>query len=178
MGMIKDMTTRHEATIRRAYERSHQRHDVRTSFIASANVDDILRNHTGSRRFIILDMESIERNYPISESSQILAQFQSLSQIPYRMAPLSEETIKAYMKEQTPDDPDEAILAEFDMRMKNYEEGQNKTEFTYGEICEGIAQIARNHGYRNPRYLQSLLKRTKRAMNRNGQMRYSRLHSA
>lgn len=175
MGLIKDMTTRHEATIRRAYERSHQRHDVRTSFIASANVDDILRDHTGSRRFIILDVESIDRNYPTTESPQILAQFQALSQMPFRMAPLSEETIQAYMKQETPDNPDELILEEFDTKMENYEKGQNKNEFTYGEISEGIAQIAKNHGYRSPRYVQSLLKRTKRAVKRNGHVKYTRL---
>ena len=79
------------------------------------------------------------------------------------MAGKSQEVIKAYMKEQTPDNPDDAILAEYDQRMENYEEGSGKSEFTYGVIADGLAQISRNHGYHNPRYLQSLLKRTERA---------------
>lgn len=164
MGTLKDWITRHEATFRRPYDRSERKYSIRTSFISSVNVDDILRDHTGNRRFVILEVEDIERAYPTDESPQILAQFQTLSQERYRMSFETQATINAYMQDQTPDNPDDAILAEYDARIEKYEEGQAKSEFTYGEICEGISATARNHGYRSPKQLLTLLKRTKRAV--------------
>src|SRR5690606_19901693 len=73
-SQLKSMITKEKERIRKPYARSSKILNMRASFISSANVD-VLNDPTGSRRFIILDIESIDWGYEKGQSIQILAQF-------------------------------------------------------------------------------------------------------
>jgi hypothetical protein len=155
---LKDWITRDEVTFRRPYAKSHRSHALRCSFIATVNVDEILRDHTGNRRFIIFDMESIKWEYPTDQSLQVLAQFRALSASGYKPSSDSQETMKAYVQEQTPDDPKEAILEDFDARMLVLENGtpHMKGRFPFDMVRSELADIRQIHSMKMPALLQML----------------------
>ena len=178
MSTLKDWITMAEATFRRPYERAARKYNIHTSFISSVNVKDILRDPTGNRRFVIVEVGGITHDYPTDKSMEILAQFQALSQIPYRMSEETRAVIDQYMEQLTPDDPEISVLEEFDSRLVDYETTLGKTEFSFGEISEAIASVSRNHNFRGPKRLLAILKRTKRSRHERGGSKYFRLKSA
>ena len=110
VSYLKDMVTSPQKTFRRPYERVPQQHDLRCSFIASCNITDILRDHTGNRRYTILNVESIDWKYQRDKSLQILAQGKQLYKDGFKEDEAAEAAMKAFILSQTPDDPDQAIL--------------------------------------------------------------------
>jgi hypothetical protein len=169
-SLIKDWITRDEATFRRPYERSHRRYVVRTSFIATINIDEILRDHTGNRRFIIFDIERIDWNYPKDQSAQILAQFKSLSLLKHRAPEETQRVMKTYIETHTPDDPKDVILEVWDQRLENLEEdGLPDREgcFTASDVSFVIADLAKLFGY-GPKTIFSILKSNGRSRKTTG----------
>lgn len=162
---LKDWITRSEATFRRPYARSAKRYAVRTSFISTVNVDEILRDHTGNRRFLIFDIDSIEFKYPTKESAQILAQFKWLADTDFKPSDESEKKMRQYIEGQTPEDPKEIILEDFDIRIGNmaYGNPSKKGEFTFEDIKEVLSDMSKIHQMR----MQTLLT----ILNRNGRSR-------
>ena len=149
-SMIKDWITREEATFRRPYERSHKRYDIRCSFIATVNVDEILRDHTGNRRFVVFEVERIDWNYPKNQSLQILAQFRHLADSCFKAPSVVQERMKAYIETHTPDDPKEALLEVWDERLANLEKDglpDRDGEFSANDISFVIADLSRTFGF-------------------------------
>jgi putative DNA primase/helicase len=78
VAVLKDMITRNTAKYRSKFARkSHTRKCV-ASFICSVNIDDILRDETGNRRFAVFEIEDIDWSYPKDFGTQIIAQFKAL----------------------------------------------------------------------------------------------------
>lgn len=173
---LKDWITRNEATFRRPYEKAHRRYQLRASFIATVNVDEILRDHSGNRRFIIFDIEKIDWNYPINESLQVLAQFKVLAEQNYQAHTISQEAMKSYIESQTPDDPKEGILECWDNRIANLEEGNPSKNgiFTYSEILPILSDLSKLFGYRSVQPIQTILKTNGRYGRKNNMRFYYR----
>jgi hypothetical protein len=175
-SLIKDWITREEATFRRPYERSHRRYSIRCSFIATVNVDEILRDHTGNRRFVVFDIEKIDWNYPKNQSLQILAQFRKLSKEKYRASTLSQQTMKTYIEANTPDDPKEALLEVWDERIANLEENglpERKGRFRASDVGPVVLDLAKMFGY-YPKTIYSILKSNGRSRRSGGKSIYFR----
>lgn len=81
---LKDLITRGEVTYRDPYGRSQKSRRCYGSFISSVNIDSILRDETGNRRFAVFEIESIDWGYPKDWSDQILAQAYALYKADYR----------------------------------------------------------------------------------------------
>lgn len=109
---MKDMVTKSQTDIRASYDADSKDRLPKASFISSCNVDDILRDHTGSTRFIILEVQSIDWSYPRDKEtkSQILGQCKALADQNYRASKETEAKLAEYLNERTPSDPSQDIL--------------------------------------------------------------------
>ena len=117
---LKDLITGHATQIRAAYDRDSKYRENRASFISSANVVDILRDHTGNRRFMIFEVESIDwqyRSWTKEERKewqmQVLAEAKYLAEEKYRATASSRACMDEYIQESTPTDPEEMIVQMF-----------------------------------------------------------------
>lgn len=78
IAFLKDLMTRDTVKYRSPYDRKAQVKKCVGSFISTVNIDDILRDETGNRRFAVFEVEKIDWNYPKELGHQILAQFHAL----------------------------------------------------------------------------------------------------
>lgn len=163
-GTLKAWITQEEATFRKAYGNSHKRRKLRCSFITSCNIDEILQDPTGGRRFIIFDLEKIDWDYPKGQSPQILAQWQFLAEEGYQASAETNAAMNAYINDQTPPDPTELLLEDYDARMKDFER-QNpslRNRPNGPQVTLMLKDIANTHQMQWKRFL-GLIKRTGRS---------------
>lgn len=102
VAALKNFITMTRARYRGAYARKAEYKTVRCSFIGSSNEDNLLRDATGNRRYIIFDVESIDWNYPQGDSLQILAEFKALSTKGFKASEGAEAAMAEYLKAKTP----------------------------------------------------------------------------
>jgi hypothetical protein len=172
ISTLKDLITREHTFIRLPYDRAAKIRAVRCSFMASVNVTEILRDHTGNRRFIIFNLEKINWNYPVGQSLQILAQFKHLAETNYMASQEAEAAMKTFIGSQTPDDPKEAILEAFDERIRNLE-AHGRWEFSSSEVFPVMEDIVKSFGYKANTILH-MLKMNGRSKRKNTGMVYFR----
>lgn len=115
VARLKELIFRESVTFRAPYAAAEEKIICRYSFMATANVSDLLRDSTGNRRYRIIELEAIEWGYPTNESPQILAQFKALKG--HRIAAETKATIDAYTEAATPPSIEEQIISVFDELM-------------------------------------------------------------
>lgn len=176
VATLKDWIDKRDATIRRPYARSHIKHQLHCSFIASANVEahELLRDPTGNRRYIIFELESINWNYPTDQSLQILAQFKALWGQGFKASQEAEAVMKAYIAEKTPEDPTQALLEEYDARLLNLEKGRTTSRFKIDEISETLTYLAGTYRVAGIPKLQQILRANGRSKRLNTGVIYFR----
>jgi hypothetical protein len=113
-GFIKSIITQNRSMYREAYGHVSSAKPLHHSVVASVNPLDFLRDTTGNRRFVVVPLTGIERNYPIDQSSQIMAQFLEI----YRSKSwqVSDETqaqIDLILAHIAPENMDELILEQY-----------------------------------------------------------------
>lgn len=77
-AFLKDLITRDWVSYRAPYDRAAMTKKCVGSFISTVNIDTILRDETGNRRFAVFELDSIDWKYPKDWSEQITAQFYAL----------------------------------------------------------------------------------------------------
>lgn len=121
VSILKDMVTKPFTEIRGAYERDIKRRDCRASFISSCNVDDILRDYTGNTRYIVIDVASIEYNYPVRDRDtglQILAQASELGKNGWKCPAETESKLARYLDGMTPESPLDEITEMYEKEVQ------------------------------------------------------------
>jgi hypothetical protein len=112
VATIKDIITSPSANYRVPYGHDYQTSLFRCSFISTCNKDDILRDETGNRRFLIFDIDKINWNYPKGESLQIIAQMRQLYNDNYIASKEAEKIMSDYIIKESPDNMiDEVVSA-------------------------------------------------------------------
>lgn len=107
VSILKDMITKPFTDLRGPYERDKKRRYSRCSFIAACNIDDILRDSTGSSRYIIFDLAKIEYNYPVRDKlfgAQVMAQAKELASRGFKSNVTTEDKLSEYLEQRTPGD--------------------------------------------------------------------------
>lgn len=125
VSTLKDIITAPFTNIRAPYDRDNKRRLIRCSFISSANAENLLRDSTGNRRFMIFEVESIEYAYSGWSKQQIkewqgqcIAQMVALAECKYTASPDSWRQMREYIEEQTPEDPADNMLGQFLQALK------------------------------------------------------------
>lgn len=125
VSTLKDMITTPKTMLRGAYERERRLRHSRCSFISSANVKDLLRDHTGSRRYMIIEIESITYAYDGWDDERVkvwqmqcLAEMQHLASIKYRASADSWRQMREYLDGKTPTDLARDAIELFSQRLR------------------------------------------------------------
>jgi predicted P-loop ATPase len=152
IAFLKALITQPSSFFRESYGSSPNQKLMRPSFITTSNSDDILRDPTGNRRFIVIPIEGIKWTYPQNESPQIMAQFRAIYEAK-EFDSLSHEVeakIKTLIDFYTPDGIEGFICAiyedKFD-RMTRAGEGSGvpypaASFLTYNQCAEMLGDIA------------------------------------
>lgn len=113
---MKELLTAATTMIRLPYDARPKPRFVRCSFMASCNVDEVLRDYTGNRRYVLFDLEDIDRTVQFTpeQKLQVLAQGKALAKAKYRVSQRSEILMTAYIEQETPESPLELLLQEWD----------------------------------------------------------------
>jgi hypothetical protein len=157
---IKDLITKPSAFFRESYGRNPGSKKMMGSWITTANVDDVLRDPSGNRRFVVVPIEKIEWKYPTDKSDQVIAQmyhlFKMKRDVSYLDASLKEK-IKTLLDHYTPDSASDLILESYVSRASAICFGKKKVRLSYSDIESVVTDLSRMYrcGVRN---VQSIIK--------------------
>lgn len=188
LSVLKSIITSEKVNFRGSFEKYSVHRTPHASFISSANFDNLLRDHSGNRRFVIFDIASINWDFLLSiKSEDILAQAYHLYKIKYKASKAALDIMASYIKEATPPNPEDSFLLECAQIIKDVRDGkvtQLRNAFTSGfttgvtdkitwsMISNSIANVARTYGYQMGR-IQRILKKSGFSFNRGGTIYYT-----
>ncbi|TXH10777.1 MAG: hypothetical protein E6R03_15130, partial [Hyphomicrobiaceae bacterium] len=183
---MKELLTAATTMIRLPYDARAKPRYVRCSFMASCNVDEVLRDYTGNRRYVLFALEDIDRDVQFTHAQklQVLAQGKALAKQKFRVSAKSEAVMAAYIEQETPESPTELLLEEWDEMAHHYYatklDFEQKREVTEqanrGEAPKGafgfmpnkfiaedrlLERVGKKFGW-NERYVISILKKAGR----------------
>jgi uncharacterized protein YggL (DUF469 family) len=120
VSTLKDIITAPSTNLRAPYDKDSKLRLSRCSFISSANAENLLRDPTGNRRFLIFEIESIEYAYAGWSKQQIqefqmqcLAQMRHLADCDYTASAESWRQMREYIEKQTPSEYAQDIADQF-----------------------------------------------------------------
>lgn len=175
VSFIKELITNASFTARRAYERTSERYDLRQTFFSASNFNNVLKDTSGNRRYVIWDMPKISWEYSkFCDSDQLRAQYFELYKENYRMGDKSRAWIKEFNAEETPDDPLELAVESYveankkmtginyfaDAQLSNgAAEIRSKDWLSSADVDEIIVEACRRHRISETRFRQELKRR-------------------
>ncbi len=157
---LKDLITRDWVTYRDPYGRKNLTRKCIGSFISSVNIDAILRDETGNRRFAVFEIESIDWDYPKDDSAQYLAQFFHLYRTGFFAKPETWKSVTDSNSQFEQVDMVPELLNAWDVRAAGlYKQTgtDGLLELTYGQAFGVISDIAKHAGWK-PRSICTMLK--------------------
>jgi phage/plasmid primase-like uncharacterized protein len=172
---LKDLITRDYVEIRGLYQSDYESKPCHVSFISSANIDNLLRDTTGNRRFMIYEIKSIKKvQYEPNFSIQVLAQFEALYESDYRASDESLKVCADVLEKFKPENLEEMVLNVWDDRVSNLILKHGKSELTFDLVEPVILDLAKIFQWR-PQTVSFLLRRTGRKRESNGKTIFSAL---
>ncbi len=116
ISTLKDLITCDYTFLRAPYAEAAQIRSVRASMISSCNLDDVLIDSTGNRRFMPFHFIEIDKSVHFSKKQkmQVLAQGKQLAAEKYSASPMAETQLRNYLEIRTPESPGEEIIFMFD----------------------------------------------------------------
>lgn len=177
---IKSLITQDSSSFRASYARSPSKKTMRCSFISTSNADDVLRDPTGNRRFIVIPVESINWGYPKDQSPQCLAQWRhywsarQFIELPSEL----QDKIAALIAEYTPEDMTIAVIERYKHLLNENHEfafGPSRSSFTLGEILPTLHIISKETGL-SVRRVQHVIKMAKLSRRTKSGMKYYKMH--
>ena len=173
----KDIVTRESASVRPPYGKLTEKRNIRCSFISTCNVETgfILKDPTGNRRYIILDLDDIEWNYPTNQSLQILSQFKVLAEQGFQIPSKSNQAMRDYLVTKTPKDANLEALHLWDQRLSQLELSRPECAgiFTLSDVTPVLQEVEKEYGV-NTQTFQALLNKTGRTKRVSAGQRYRR----
>lgn len=149
---IKSLITQDSAFFRESYGRVASSKSMRASYISTSNADDVLRDPTGNRRFIIIPIDLINWGYPKGQSIQCIAQWKEYWEkgLHKTLSPELEAKIASLTQSYTPDDIATAVVERYQLLINQQfpavSMSGGKPFFTLGEVTPVFAQIAKEVG--------------------------------
>lgn len=120
VSTLKDIITAPSTNLRAPYDRDSKVRFSRCSFISSANIENILRDYTGNRRFLIFEIQHIDYLYKSWKAEEIkewqmqcLAEMKYLADEKYQASKESWAEMNLYIERETPTDPADDLVQEF-----------------------------------------------------------------
>lgn len=167
---LKNILTKPFADIRANFQDDFEHHDLRCSFIGSANTIDLFRDHTGNRRYSLIELkgrpgEAIKSPYPgydkkksraenDKEKLQIIAQFKHYSDTAWYPDPLLKvmDVMERRLKELTPTDPAQEMAIDFDRMVeaiaKNCHKQDGKIWIPSTVLTDMCKELGKRYGFK------------------------------
>lgn len=165
VAFLKDLITRDSVTYRSAYAKANQTRKCVASFISTVNIDTVLRDETGNRRFAVFDIDKIIWDYPKDAdfSKHLFAQSFALCASDYRAQPGTWAAVKEGNEpfEMVAMEPN--ILEIFDAGLAAILKERQITFAKNIDIMTLITDIAKWSSYR-PQRILSILKSSGRSI--------------
>jgi hypothetical protein len=165
VSTLKDIITAPSTNLRSPYDRDARVRYSRCSFISSANIENLLRDYTGNRRFMIFEIEKIEYAYKgwskeqiQSWQMQVLAEAQHLAKIKYTASAEAHQQMDGYIENETPSDPADDMVQEFLGLFNRDLNFMGKSEVTEAEVLQIRHELKRVLGV-NVRGIAAQLRR-------------------
>lgn len=113
LSTIKDMIFRKFTFLRPSHQPEFKDAQCRASFVASCNTDDIYRDSTGNRRYVVFNVEALKWNYDRSAhaQAQIMAQARVLALEAFSPSQMNLDAMARFLETKTPESA-EAISVE------------------------------------------------------------------
>ena len=157
VSTLKDIITAPSTNLRAPYDKDSQLRVNRCSFISSANAEQLLRDSTGNRRFMIFPVEKIDYEYENWDAqyvkewqSQIISQMSWLSKAGYRASKTSWEQLKEYIELQTPEELGIELVEKFAYDVRNDslapEVGRLEVKPSDKKIRDIVSKLAKEGG--------------------------------
>lgn len=142
---LKSLITASECQYRAAYGRTQIRERMRASWCATCNVSNILKDHTGNRRYRIVEVESIDWNYPLTGEimGQVMAQAEALrytNGVPYRASDDAVRALDSFVEQMTPRDPELEIIDLYVDLMAQMQ-SLDKHSYTFQEVLPVLKEM-------------------------------------
>jgi predicted P-loop ATPase len=160
ISFLKELITNASFTARRAYERASDRYELKQTFFSGSNFDEVLKDPSGARRFLILDMPFI--NYEYTEhcdNEQLVAQFFHLYKSGHRMKEESKAWIMNFNRGETPENPIELALESYVDRIRKKFHMSAQDWLSNTEVEEIIHDACKLHNVPPIRFRQMLNRR-------------------
>lgn len=176
ISVLKSVITAESIELRALYKNESESVPIRTSFISASNFEDVLRDSSGNRRFMLFDISHIEHSFELVNGPQITAQAFEMAKEKFSSSTEAEMAMKEILDKETPESLDSLFieevhhyLADFDMdNIKNRQDSyRGKIEagaenipdrIRWYHIAEPITRIAKKYGFR-PKRAQQIMKR-------------------
>lgn len=157
LSTLKSLITSPGATFRSPYARKADYAPFYTSFVSSCNFDNILRDPTGNRRFLIFEVDSIKWDYSDIPIEQLVAQFHHLYQTDYKANPSAWMIVDLYLESETPDDMEDLFIEDVKALMLS-KQTPLKRWFNWSDISHEITRLALSYRI-GLRTAQSMIKK-------------------
>lgn len=167
---LKDLITRDLVTYRSPYDRRAITKKCVGSFISTVNIDAVLRDETGNRRFAVFEIESIDWNYPKDWSAQLLGQFYALYKDGFYAAESTWKSVTSGNEQFEQVDINKELLDLWDERVNQIMNGE-KTSCTYEKVAHIIKEMVQVSGLKM-KAICTMLKTSGRSLKIGGKMRY------
>lgn len=158
ISTLKDLITAPSTNIRAPYDRDSKVRQNRCSFISSANAEQLLRDSTGNRRFMIFEVQSIQYGYKGWSKEQIhdwqmqcLAEMAHLGKVKYTASESSWRKMNDYIEGKTPEDFTADLAQHFLQLYRAYEASNMLPSAQEIDPNSNVAreitlEVARHHG--------------------------------
>lgn len=157
VSFLKDIITRDQVTYRSSYARRNSTRKCHASFISTVNIDAVLRDETGNRRFAVFEIEKIDWSYPKNISDQILAQAYALYKDGYKAKKETWELIKGTNSQFEQVDLVPELLNMWDIRVSRLTPDIIKTkEFRFETIQSVLNDMSKGSGWKQKTLLTML----------------------
>lgn len=160
ISFLKELITNASFTARRAYERASDRYELKQTFFSGSNFDDVLKDPSGARRFLILDMPFINYEYvEHCDKEQLVAQYFALYKAGHRMSKESKEWILNFNKGETPENPIDLAVQSYIARIKKDFHMTHDSWLSNTQVEDIISEICSKYAVPQQRFRQTLARR-------------------
>lgn len=156
ISTLKSIITGRSIKLRELYKNEAESVSLQTSFISASNFDNVLRDSSGNRRFMIFDIEDIEHTFEKVDGDQILAQAMWMANDGFKAPPEAQLAMKEIIRKETPPSKEDMIIEEVDRFLRGSLFSDNKVE--WGHVEDRVVKLAAVYRT-NVRTIQIMLRR-------------------
>lgn len=148
LSFLKDLITGKSVTFRKSYAADSDKYMQTWSLISSSNFDDMLKDPSGNRRFLIVPIESINFAYnTYVDKNQIMAQMVHLYNTGYVWTNETRVKVDSVRREFEPEDKNQLALEQILWNIYQYEVSPPKEDRDLFRskpgTCTGVVKLSR-----------------------------------